>query len=156
MEQDLETTDPWSSFRGSAQESSSVFYIDSAVFEFAPENQVIERLTDLQAKKVTYPFPSAPGRNFNVLGAGFSRKLDDWPKEYKWEEASKNGLPSDLDEVCEQFERFAANSDNPHNVGIGVRVIWRFLEQTKDSASSERSARQSFRSLPFARSSSCL
>ena len=56
--------------RDKVQDSCSVFYIDGEVFNFASNNMVIERLSDAQAKRITYPFPSALGRNYNVLGAG--------------------------------------------------------------------------------------
>ena len=51
--------------------SSSVFYVDPAVTEIAPHNQILKFLLGMQERRVVAPFPAEPCRNYNALYAGF-------------------------------------------------------------------------------------
>jgi hypothetical protein len=113
---------------------SSVFYIDPAVYEFSPQRQWIQRLTDLADKGMTHPFPSSPGRNFNVLAAGWDKTTATYEEGSLWQSDS-DSMSTELDEVQVQFEKFATTGqekNHPHWCP-DVRVLSEFLQKTKDS-----------------------
>jgi hypothetical protein len=60
--------------------TSSRFFVDQSVFEFAPRNQTLAFLHNMQQTSRKYPFPASPGRNYNVLACGFDKDL---PSAYR-------------------------------------------------------------------------
>lgn len=110
--------------------SSAVFFIDGHVYDFAPRTQWVARIKDLSDKGQTYPFPNSPGRNFNVLAAGWDWELKDYVPGSTWETPS---VMCEDDEVYEQLERFVEKNQTTPG-GHWCRDVWvlmKFLEHTK-------------------------
>lgn len=53
------------------ERSTSPFFIDREAKNFAELPLLIESLCMLQERNITFPFPSSPCRNYNVLACGF-------------------------------------------------------------------------------------
>ena len=113
--------------------SSSVFLIDQAVYDFAPEKSWFSRLKDLSDKGQAHPFPTSPGRNFNVLGAGWSWEKGNYVEGSEWV-ASHNMSVDHMPEVMEQLQRFITKNEgratSPHWCR-DVPVLMKFLELCK-------------------------
>ena len=107
-------------------ESSSVFYIDPAVFTSFPDLHVLRRLFDMQRLQQTDPFPSAPFRNYNIFGAGFDKTAGDFPKDYRWEIHPGCWNKAKLDLCVEQFNRLVENPEHRHWCE-SVKVIQKVL-----------------------------
>lgn len=86
----------------------------------------------MQQKKVSYPFPSSPCRNYNIFGSGFDQNLKDWPACYKWQ-----GVPADhfnegkIKTCLEQLENFICNKSDSMYWTPSVHVIHKALVHAK-------------------------
>ena len=84
------------------------------MFDFAPDKQVLVRLYDLQQKKISFPFPSAPLRNYNVFGCGFDETTQDWPACYQWPGVPLNSWDEDKFQMVRiQLKKFAEDKQHP-------------------------------------------
>jgi len=113
--------------------SSSVFYIDLAVYTFAPPKQWTRRVKDLADKGISYPFPDSPGRNFNVLAAGWDMEKGEYDDSAFWKADATVTLSTEVDEVLTMFKKFIDTKQgvSPHWCP-DVKVLLAFLQATKD------------------------
>ncbi len=130
------------SSRVGGNHSAAVFYVDPEVFDFAPPNQIVERLADLQARGKQFPFPSSPCRNYNALAAGFDREKNDYAPNLLWAGVPESAVPADIGEVIEQWKRFEVKVSHPHFHGDGVRAIGCFLKAVQECCGDRASRRQ--------------
>jgi len=108
--------------------SSSTFWIDEEVFLFCPKGQSMSRLEQMRDRKLLYPFPSSPCRNYNCLGAGFDRETGTW--DHIWPGMPLATLGSGFDELLEQFQKFVENKkDHKEYTEVGCNVILQWLKQ---------------------------
>ena len=111
--------------------SNSIFFIDPEVYMFSPLKEWNQRLKDLSDKGLRQPFPSSPGRNFNVLGAAWDEATGDYVEGVFWQTESQKPLCEHIGDVYAQFCKFALKENHRHGCQ-GVRVIQAFLKHTED------------------------
>lgn len=105
--------------------SSSVFYIDPAVYTWAKPNDALRTLHGMQQRGGSvYPFPHTPGCNYNCLAAGFDTYLGEHMS--LWGPVADADLPRGLQEVHTAMEAFAVKGqENPHwCAGVLVCLSW--------------------------------
>ena len=106
----------------------SPWHIDDDTFTFAKSGMIYHQLELMQEKQRNVPFASAPFRNYNVLGAGFDKKMMGWPKEHLWEGMPETCVPADTKAVLRNLTSVNSPSVNESLKSFGVTVIMKWLE----------------------------
>ena len=92
----------------------------------------MSRLEQMQDRKLLWPFPSSPCRNYNCLGAGFDPATGTW--DHVWPGMSKECLGQGFDHLLQQFENFVENKkDHREYTEQGCNVILRWLKMCEDT-----------------------
>ena len=61
----------------------------------------------MRDRNLLWPFPSAPCRNYNVLGAGYNEETGTW--DHRWPGMEASALPNGFQELVQQFQNFVEN-----------------------------------------------
>ena len=118
--------------RNPMAETSSTFWIDPEVFLFCPKGQSMSRLEQMRDRKLLWPFPSSPCRNYNCLAAGFDPATGTW--DHLWPGMDKECLGQGFHNVVQQFENFVENKkDHKEYTEQGCKIILKWLKMCQDT-----------------------
>ena len=113
-----------------ARNTSSPFYVDPAVLDFALANRILQSLYNLQQSGRKGPFPNDGLRHYTCFVCGYQLEIRDWHKKLLWGPVKQEVLPPLLDKVLECMQRLAAEEENSAWTWA-VPMLVKFLENLK-------------------------